>query len=396
MSPRHQIIAAILDRCEVTLAGAARRAARRRGHPRHAGDRLARPRPARGRARAPRRPHGLRAARRGAAVDPAARLREVLEPRARPRGGRQPAGPAYRARQRDAGRPRLRHRRSARGRRHASAATTPSSWSHASPARAPTSPSSASNSSPVRSRSMPEKIVLAYSGGLDTSVALRWLADEYRAEVVALLVDVGQGIDVERIGARAPAAGASDVVVIDARAEFAEQYVLPTLQAGALYEGTVPARLGALAAADRAEDGRGRPRARRRRGGARLHRQGQRPGALRGCRRGARAGPRRARAGARLGHDARAGDRLRRPQHGIEVPVKSGAAYSIDANLWGRSIECGPLEDPWTAPPEDAVPADRRPDDGAGRARRRSSSASSRACPSRSTARSCRCDELIA
>ena len=92
---------------------------------------------------------------------------------------------------------------------------------------------------------MPEKIVLAYSGGLDTSVALRWLAEEYRAEVVALLVDVGQGIDAERIAARGLAAGASDVVVIDARAEFAEQYVLPTLQAGAIYEGTYPLVYGA-------------------------------------------------------------------------------------------------------------------------------------------------------
>ena len=68
---------------------------------------------------------------------------------------------------------------------------------------------------------MSETIVLAYSGGLDTSVALRWLAEEYGAEVVALLVDFGQGVDHEAVTRRALAAGAADVVVADARAEFA-------------------------------------------------------------------------------------------------------------------------------------------------------------------------------
>jgi len=85
-----------------------------------------------------------------------------------------------------------------------------------------------------------DTIVLAYSGGLDTSVALRWLADEYDADVIALLIDVGQGIDAEAVTARALAAGAGDVEVIDAREEFATDYVLPVLQAGALYEGRYP------------------------------------------------------------------------------------------------------------------------------------------------------------
>ena len=82
--------------------------------------------------------------------------------------------------------------------------------------------------------------MLAYSGGLDTSVALRWLADEYGAEVVALLVDVGQGVDRETVTGRALAAGAADVVIVDAREEFAREFVLPILQAGALYEGRYP------------------------------------------------------------------------------------------------------------------------------------------------------------
>ncbi len=87
---------------------------------------------------------------------------------------------------------------------------------------------------------MKDTIVLAYSGGLDTSVALRWLADEYHADVIALLIDVGQGIDAEAVTARALAAGATDVVVADAREEFAREFVLPVLQAGALYEGRYP------------------------------------------------------------------------------------------------------------------------------------------------------------
>ena len=85
-----------------------------------------------------------------------------------------------------------------------------------------------------------DRIVLAYSGGLDTSVALRWLADEYGAEVIALLVDVGQGIDRELVERRALQAGAAEVVIVDAREEFARDLVLPVLQAGALYEGRYP------------------------------------------------------------------------------------------------------------------------------------------------------------
>src|ERR1700751_3941647 len=87
---------------------------------------------------------------------------------------------------------------------------------------------------------MTDRIVLAYSGGLDTSVALRWLSEEYGAEVIALLVDVGQGGDADRVRGRAERAGAAGVVIADARAELAHEFVLPVLQAGALYEGRYP------------------------------------------------------------------------------------------------------------------------------------------------------------
>src|SRR5215210_7467501 len=87
---------------------------------------------------------------------------------------------------------------------------------------------------------MNDRVVLAYSGGLDTSVAVRWLADVHRAEVICLLVDVGQGVDAAAVGRRARTAGAADVLVVDAREEFAADFVLPVLQAGALYEGLYP------------------------------------------------------------------------------------------------------------------------------------------------------------
>jgi len=198
-----------------------------------------------------------------------------------------------------------------------------------------------------------EKIVLAYSGGLDTSVALRWLADEYGAEVIALLVDVGQGIDAEQVERRARAAGASDVVVADARDEFAADYVLPVLQAGALYEGRYPL----VSALSRPLIARWLVRVAREHGATAV---------AHGCTGKGNDQVRFETAVAALAPDlavlapvrdwgmTREQEIAYAQEHGIEVPVKSGAAYSIDHNLWGRSIEAGPLEDPWLEPPEEA------------------------------------------
>jgi argininosuccinate synthase len=198
-----------------------------------------------------------------------------------------------------------------------------------------------------------ERIVLAYSGGLDTSVALRWLADEYAAEVVALLVDVGQGVDAEAVRRRALAAGAADVVVVDAREEFARDFVLPVLQAGAMYEGRYPLvsalsrpliahhlvatarELGATAVAHGCT-GKGNDQVRFEAGVAAL------------------APDLAVLAPVRDWGMTRGQEIAYAQAHGIEVPVKSGAAYSIDQNLWGRSIEAGPLEDPWAEPPDEA------------------------------------------
>jgi argininosuccinate synthase len=82
---------------------------------------------------------------------------------------------------------------------------------------------------------MAKRVVLAYSGGLDTSVAVKWIGEEWGAEVIALAVDVGQGVDDDwdTIRDRALAAGAVEAIVVDARAEFAEDFVTPALRANA-------------------------------------------------------------------------------------------------------------------------------------------------------------------
>ncbi|HEY0388045.1 MAG TPA: argininosuccinate synthase [Gaiellales bacterium] len=200
---------------------------------------------------------------------------------------------------------------------------------------------------------MKDTIILAYSGGLDTSVALRWLADEYDADVVALLVDVGQGIDAEGVTARALKAGAADVEIVDARDEFAEGFVLPVLQAGALYEGRYPL----VSALSRPLIARHLVAAARERGATAV---------AHGCTGKGNDQVRFETAVAALGPDlavlapvrdwgmTREQEIAYAHEHGIEVPVKSGEAFSIDHNLWGRSIEAGPLEDPWQAPPETA------------------------------------------
>jgi len=208
---------------------------------------------------------------------------------------------------------------------------------------------------------MTDRIVLAYSGGLDTSVALRWLAEEYGAEVVALLVDVGQGVDREQAEARAAAAGAVETVIVDARDEFAREFVLPVLQAGALYEGRYPL----VSALSRPLIARHLVDVARRRGaGAVAH----------GCTGKGNDQVRFETAVSALAPDlavlapvrdwgmTRSQEIAYADQHGIEVPVRIGEAYSIDHNLWGRSIEAGPLEDPWAAPPEQAFALTAAPD----------------------------------
>ncbi|HLI15263.1 MAG TPA: argininosuccinate synthase [Acidimicrobiales bacterium] len=200
---------------------------------------------------------------------------------------------------------------------------------------------------------MTKRVVLAYSGGLDTSVAVHWLGAQHGYEVVAVTLDVGQsGADLEAIRERALAAGAVEAVVVDARAELAEDFVLPSLQANALYEGRYPL-VSALS----------RPlivrhlvaEARRHGAGAVAH----------GC-----TGKGNDQVRFEVGTRALAPDlEILAPvrtwgmtredeieyaaRHGLPVAASRERLYSIDENLWGRAIECGAIEDPWAAPPED-------------------------------------------
>ncbi len=195
-----------------------------------------------------------------------------------------------------------------------------------------------------------KRIVLAFSGGLDTSVAIRWLAERYGAEVVTVTLDVGQGRELVDVRERALAGGALRAHVIDAREEFARDYVLPSLQAGALYENAYP-----LATA------LGRPLISRR-----LVEMAQMEGAdaiAHGCigkindqvrievsARGVDPDIRII-AVAREWGMSRAEEIDYARAHNIPVPALG--PYSTDSNLWGRSIEGGVLEDPWAEPPEE-------------------------------------------
>ena len=214
---------------------------------------------------------------------------------------------------------------------------------------------------------MAKRVVLAYSGGLDTSVAVGWLKAELGYEVIAVAVDVGQGGDFDALRERALSAGAVEAVVVDAREEMARDFLVPALAGQRALRRALPARLVALAPGHRPPPRGGRPPPRCVRGRARLHGQGQRPGPLRGGHARARARPRDRGARPRLGHDPRADDRLRRAARHRGARSRADRIYSIDENLWGRAIECGVLEDPWEAPPDDVFALTRADGDGAGR-----------------------------
>ncbi len=204
---------------------------------------------------------------------------------------------------------------------------------------------------------MAERVALAYSGGLDTSVAVRWLIENEGVEVIAVAVNVGQaaekgGEDWDAIRNRALSAGAVEAVVIDARQEMAEDFCIPALQANARYEGKYPL-VSALS----------RPVIVRH-----LVAEARRHGATaigHGC--------------TGKGNDQvrfEVGTRALAPDLGIYAParvwgltredcvelaakweipitVTKDKLYSIDDNLWGKAIECGAIEDPWAPAPDD-------------------------------------------
>jgi len=196
-----------------------------------------------------------------------------------------------------------------------------------------------------------KRVVLAYSGGLDTSVAVRWLIEEQGVEVIALAADVGQGGDWDAVKERALAAGAVDAFVVDCREEFARDFCVPALQANAMYEGKYPL-VSALsrpvivkhlvqAARDHGADavahgctGKGNDQVR-----FEVSTRALAPDLE-------------VLAPVRVWGMTREDAIEYAAAHDIPITASKEKLYSIDDNLWGRAIECGEMEDPWAAPPD--------------------------------------------
>jgi argininosuccinate synthase len=198
-----------------------------------------------------------------------------------------------------------------------------------------------------------ERVVLAYSGGLDTSVAIGWIADETGAEVIAVAADVGQGgEDLEAIRQRALDCGAVESVVVDAREEYAHDFVAPALRANGLYMDRYPL----VSALSRPLIARHLVRAAREHGATAV---------AHGCTGKGNDQVRFEVSTAALAPDLRVLAPVRdsgmtrdkaiafADERGLPVDVNKRSPYSIDQNLWGRTAECGILEDPWAQPPED-------------------------------------------
>ncbi len=200
---------------------------------------------------------------------------------------------------------------------------------------------------------MADKVVLAYSGGLDTSIAIKWLKEEYNLDVIALTIDVGNERDFSTVRQKALKVGATKALVKDAKKPFVNNFVFPALQADAIYEGqySLATALSRPLMAKLLVD-----TAREEGASAVAH----------GC-------------------TGKGNDQVRfevsinaisphlkivaparewgmnreqtinyAQRYDIPVPITAASPYSIDENLWGKSIECGALEDPWVEPPEDA------------------------------------------
>jgi argininosuccinate synthase len=207
-----------------------------------------------------------------------------------------------------------------------------------------------------------KRICLAYSGGLDTSVAVRWLKDTYQAEVVAIALDVGEERNYEAIRAKAVAVGAVEAHVVDAKERFLTDFVWPVLKAGAMYNDKYlmataigrpliaeeMVRLAAETGCDAVAHGctgKGNDQVRFEVTFAAL------------------APDLKVIAPAREWNMTREQEIAYAQQHGIPIPVDLDNPYSTDVNLWGRSCECGVLEDPNNSPPEGAYEWTTRPED---------------------------------
>lgn len=212
---------------------------------------------------------------------------------------------------------------------------------------------------------MPDKVVLAYSGGLDTSVAIKWLREKYNLDVIALTIDVGNERDFSAIQQKARKVGAVKALVKDAKEAFVNHFVFPALQADALYEGQYPlatalsrplmAKLLVDVALEEGASvvahgctGKGNDQVRFDVGVNAL------------------APDLKIIAPAREWGMTREETIAYAQKYDIPIPITAASPYSIDENLWGKSIECGILEDPWVEPPEEVFtwtrPSDKTPD----------------------------------
>lgn len=209
---------------------------------------------------------------------------------------------------------------------------------------------------------MKDKVVLAYSGGVDTSVAIKWIAENYDMDVIALSIDVGMERDYEAIRQKALRVGAVKALVVDAKDVFIDDFVFPALQADAIYEGEYPlatalarpliakllvdtAREEGATVVAHGSTGKGNDQVRFDVSTVAL------------------APEMKIIAPAREWGFTREETIQYAERHGIPIPVTSASPYSIDENLWGKSIECGVLEDPWTEPPEDIYTWTKSPND---------------------------------
>ena len=199
---------------------------------------------------------------------------------------------------------------------------------------------------------MTDKVILAYSGGLDTSVSIKWIKEKYGMEVIAVLIDCGQPDDLNEAYERAFVNGAHKALIIDAKKEFTNDFITVSIKSNLKYEKNYVLAT-ALA----------RPLIVKK-----LVEAAEQEGAVaiaHGC---TAKGNDQVRfdVGIRsLNPDLKIIAPLREwkmtreeeieyaKKHGIKITVTKKSPYSIDENLWGRSIECGMLEDPWVEPPED-------------------------------------------
>jgi argininosuccinate synthase len=200
---------------------------------------------------------------------------------------------------------------------------------------------------------MNKKVVLAYSGGLDTSVAVSWLADK-GYDVIAYMADVGQGGDYDKLKKRALTAGASKVIIEDLKEEFAKDFVFMSLKAGAVYE----SKYLLATALSRPIIAKGLVKAAKKENADSV---------AHGCTGKGNDQVRFEVTVMALAPELKIIAPLREwhmysreeeieyaKENNIQIDTTKKSPYSLDKNIWGMSIECGILEDPWNEPPEDA------------------------------------------